>query len=56
MNNKRKKVKVILDILTVIACVITTYLFFSTGNPSAIFWAISSILWAVIIFLDCIEK
>lgn len=56
MNNKRKIVKVILDVLTVIACVITAYLFFSTGSPSAIFWVINSILWVVIIFLDCIKE
>ena len=56
MNNKRKIIKVILDILTVIACVITAYLFFSTGNSSAIFWVINSILWVVIIFLDCIKE
>ena len=55
MNNKRKIVKVILDILTVIACVITAYLFFSTGNSSAIFWAITSILWVIITFLDCMK-
>ena len=56
MNNKRKIIKVILDILTVIACVITTYLFFSTGNSSAIFWAITSILWVIITFLDCMKQ
>ena len=55
MDNKRKIVKVILDILTVIACVITAYLFFSTGNSSAIFWAITSILWVIITFLDCMK-
>lgn len=55
MNNKRKIVKVILDILTVIACVITAYLFGSTGNSSAIFWAITSILWVIITFLDCMK-
>ena len=55
MNNKRKKVKVILDILTIIACAITAYLLGSTGNSSAIFWVINSILWVVITFLDCIK-
>ena len=55
MDNKRKIVKVILDILTIIACVITAYLFFSTGNSSAIFWAITSILWVIITFLDCMK-
>ena len=52
MNNKRKIVKVI---LTIIACAITAYLFFSTGNSSAIFWAITSILWVIITFLDCMK-
>ena len=55
MNNKRKIVKVILDILTIIACAITAYLFFSTGNSSAIVWAITSILWVIITFLDCMK-
>lgn len=56
MNNKRKIVKVILDILTIIACIIAACLLSSIGDSRAIFWIINSILWVVITFLDCIKK
>lgn len=51
-----KKAKIILDIFTIIACIMSACVLSFAGDSKAIVWIINAILWVVITFLDCIKK
>jgi len=51
-----KKAKIILDIFTIIGCIISACFLGFAGESNAIIWAINAILWIVITFLDCIKR